>query len=412
MFNCTRHNFRNVAILAASASFQACSTAGGQDLSIRFANSTPFGVNGPLPFGKPTILEGGKGFKGGIGGGINAQSAYDSNFFQAEDNQESEFSNKISPSISYSTDPEGGAKVQIAAGYSPTATAYLHNTDLNGVDQSGNISLTISGARTVVSAYAGYVQQSGTDRFAGGFVTGSELSFGLSGTYQLAPRTSVFANWSPSLVDYEGSSTVGFSDYSASVGGSWAATERFSFGPSLNYSTSTSDNTGTRDSWGFSLQTSYKAAERLQLAGSFGLQYSQYSRDSESGTINFTGSLNASYQIDDRWSWSSSIQSGIVPSPTQTNYVINSWSVSSTLNRSLLTGSIAMGLDMVFSNFDQVGVVGTSQDQEQNIATILTYTRPFFSDRVGLNTSLRYTLNNGQKDWSQIQLSAVLSMGF
>ncbi len=412
MFACTRYSSRKVAIFAAFVSILACCLTHAQDFTIRFANSNPFGVNGPLPFGKPLEINAGKGFKGGIGGGVSLQSTYNSNFFQSEGDPQSEGYTKISPSLGYSTDPDGDAKILFNASYSPTAVSYLNNSNLNGVDQSGYASLVISGSRTVISAYGGYVQQSGVDRFAGGFVTGSQLSFGISGTYQLAPRTSVFANWAPSLVDYGQSSIIGFSNYSASVGGFWAATELFNFGPSLSYSTSQSDNTGARDAWGFAMQASYKAAERLRLAGSFGLQFSQNSRDSEAAKLNFTGSLSASYKINELWSWSGSIQSGVVPSPTQTNYVINSWSVSSSLNRSLLIGSISMGLDMAFSNFDQVGVVGTTQNAAQNTSAVLTYVRPIFSDRLGFSTSLSYTLNSGQKDWSQVQLNAGLNIGF
>ena len=412
MINGPQYSTKKAAVIGASVLIHACCSTWAQDFTIRLANSNPFGVNGPLPFGKPLEINAGKGFKGGIGGGVNLQSTYNSNFFQSENNQESEYSTEISPSIGYSTDPEGGARILITAGYSPTAINYLNNTELNGVDQSGYASLVISGSRTVISAYGGYVQQSGVDRFAGGFVTGSQLSFGLSGTYQLAPRTSVFANWAPSLVDYGQSSIIGFSNYSVSVGGSWAATELFNFGPSLSYSTSNSDNTGALDSWGFSAQASYKAAERIQLSGSFGLQLSQYSRDSEADKLNFTGSLSAAYQINELWSWGGSIQSGVVPSPTQTNYVINSWSISSSLNRSLLRGSIAFGLDMAFSNFEQVGAVRTSQDAEQNMSANLTYARPIFSDRLGFSTSISYTLNSGQSQWSQIQLNAGLNIGF
>jgi len=412
MPNRPRNSFKKVAMFATFVSCEACCFTGAQDFTIRFANSNPFGVNGPLPFGESLDLYAEKGLKGGISGEIGLQSTYDSNFFQSPNNLESELSTTISPSLAYSTDPEGGARIQMTAGYSPTAVAYLHNTNLNGIDQTGSISLVISGSRTVISAYTGYVQQSGVDRFAGGYVTGSELSFGLSGIYQLAPRTSLFANWVNSSVDYGESSTVGFSNYSASVGGNWAATEIFSFGPSLNYSTSNSDNTGSRDSWGCSIQARYKDVGNLQMAGSLGLQYWKNSRDAETNTLNFMGSLNVSYEISELWSWSGSIQSGVVPSPTQSNYVINNWSVTSYLDRSLLIGSIAMGLDMAFSNFDQVGVVGTSQDVEQNIGVVLRYGRPIVSNRFGFNTSIRYVLNRGSIDWSQIQLNAGLSMGF
>ena len=281
--------------------------------------------------------------------------------------------------------------------------------------------MVLTGSRTTISAYAGYSQDSGTDRLAGGFFTGSSLSLGLQGSYQLGPRTSVFAGWSTSLSDYgngeDGTgggadSAVGFDNHSFNVGGFWAATERFSFGPSFSYSTSTSDNTGSRDSWGFSLQANYKAAERIQLGGSLGFQYSENSREQDSGNFNLTGSLNASYQINELWSWGNSIQSGIVPSPAQTNYVINNWSVSSSLNRALLIGSAGIGVDLQFSSFDTVGPTGVLQNDENNYGVVLSYQRPLFDDRVGFNSSLRYSFNDGDSNWSQIQINAGLSMQF
>jgi len=400
------------AIVAVFVLIQTCCITHAQDFTIRFANLNPFEVNGPLPFGEPFGLAEGKDFKGGVNYGVGLHSTYDSNFFQTSSNRESEFSTILSPHLAYSTDPEGGARIQMSADYSPVARAYRNNPHFNGVDQSANVSMVIYGSRTVISAYAGYTQESGNDRFANEFVTGSALGVGIRGSYQLAPRTSVFANWAPSSVDYGDGSVIGSSGYSLSLGGWWAATEYFSLGPNLSYVTINSDNTGTRDSWRTSVQASYKMAESILVAASLGLQYSQNSRESKSGSTDLTGSLNASYQINELWWWSSSIQSGIVPSPTQTNYLINNWSISSSLNRSLVIGSIGVGVDMAFSNYEQVGAVQTPQGAEDNLSAVLTYSRPIFGNRLGFNSSVRYVVNSGQKDWSQIQMNIGLSMGF
>lgn len=404
---------RKVVIQAALISLQASCVLSAQSFTTRTAGFDPFGVNGPLPFGETLVPgDGIPPFKGGFGYGIGIQSIYDSNFFQTEDDEESEFSTNLLPTINYTTDPEGGAMVAISASYAPVVRLNSNNTDLNGIDQNGNVSIIVAGARTMISAYAGYTQESGTDQLAGGYVTGSSMNFGIRGSYQLAPRTSIYAGWSTSISDYDEGSAEGFDDYAVNFGGFWAATERLSFGPNISFTTSESDISGTRDAWGVSLQATYIASERIRLAGSLGVEHSKYSSGFDSGGLSLTGSLNASYQINELWALSAAVQSGVVPSPIQTNYEINNWSVSTVLTRKLLIGSLGFGVDFNHSVYDQVGPAGSTPENEETLAFLLTYQRSFFLDRVGFNTSLRYTVNDGASEWSQFQLSAGLNMEF
>lgn len=413
MFAPPRNFIKRVAIIAAFVFSQACCSTWAQNFTARYTTLDPFGATGPLPFGQALAIgDTGVGLKGGVEYGVGIDSVYDSNFFQTENDQTDELHASISPRISYLTDPEGGARVSITAAYQPVIRSYLENSELNGIDQSGNVSVIISGSRTVISAYAGYTQESGTDRLVEEFVTGSALNLGLRGTYQVAPRTSLFASGSTSISDYGESSVVGFDNNTLSLGALWAATERLSIGPSIDFSRSNSDNTGTGDSWGLSANATYSAAERIQLVASLGFQYSDYSRESQAGGFNLTGSLSANYKISELWSWSTSIQSGVIPSPTQTNFVINNWSISTSINRMLMIGSVGLGLDFSFSNYETVGAADTSLSAEENLGVLLSYQRPFFLDRVGFNTSVQYILNSGQSDWSQILLSAGLSMEF
>ncbi len=372
----------------------------------------PFGANGALPFGENWEFGPTSGLKGGFSSGVGFNSAYDSNFFQTEKTPDSEVTLSLTPYLAYTTDPEGGANVMMTASYSPTGNWYLNNPDLNAFDQSCAFSMVVSGSRTVISLYGSFSQQSGVDRLAGGFLTGSALSAGLQASYQLAPRTNVYASFTPTIVDYETGGFAGFSDYATTVGGFWAATELLSIGPSVGYSTSSSDNTGDFDSWSLSSNVTYKASMRVQFAASLGLQYSRYSENPSSNGTNVIGSLNASYQINELWQWSNSIQSGATPSPSETNYVINNWSVTSMLNRNLVIGSVGMGLDLELSSYEQVGITSVSQEDEQNLGLILTYSRPIFSDRVGFNSSLRYVMNQGEENWHQIQFNLGLNYAF
>lgn len=389
----------------------AAARLSGQDFVARSGALNPFGPNGGLPFGQVWDFGGGAGIKGGFSSGIGFNSNYDSNFFQDSSNGEDEVTLSLTPRISYTTDPEGGANAMISASYAPTANWYLNNPDLNAFDQGVMFSMVVSGSRTTISGYLSFSQQSGVDRLAGGFLTGSALSVGLQGSYQLAPRTNIYANFTPTIVDYEQGSFTGFSDYSTSVGGFWAASELLSIGPSIGYTTSSSDNTGDFDSWTFSGNVRYQVAARVSLAASLGVQFSSYERDS-STNVNATGSLNATYQINELWQWNNSIQSGTTPSPGQTNYSINNWSIASMLNRSLVAGSVGMGVNMNFSSYEQVGPTKVSEEDEQNYGLILSYSRPLFSDRVGFNSSISYFLNQGRDDWSQVLVNLGMNYSF
>jgi hypothetical protein len=119
-----------------------------------------------------------------------------------------------------------------------------------------------------------------------------------------------------------------------------------------------------------------------QLAGSLGVEHSKNTDDFESGGLSLTGSLNASYQINELWSWRVAIQSGVVPSPIQTNYMINNWSASSILSRKLTIGSLGFGMDYNHSIYDRVGPASTTPQNEDTLGFLLSYQRTFFLDRV------------------------------
>lgn len=86
--------------------------------------------------------------------------------------------------------------------------------------------------------------------------------------------------------------------------------------------------------------------------------------------------------------------------------------MASSLNRVLLIGSAGVGVDLRFSSFDTVGPTGVSQSDENNFGVFMSYQRPLFEDRIGFSSSVRYSFNDGESDWSQIQLNAGLSMQF
>lgn len=399
-----------IAIVATCA--QAWCPVRAASFASRMADSKALGINAISPIGEVFESTTGQGFKGGFFYGLGVDSTYDSNFFLTEDNPESEVSINFAPWISYGTDPEGGADFSMTANYRPVIQTYMENPDSNGVNQSGDVSMTVKGAKTVISAHVNYGQSSGTDQIIGEFVNESLFSAGIDGSYQIAPRTSLSASLTASMSDYDSDSIEGSEIYTAYIGGYWSATERFSVGPAIRYATTKSDNTGTRDSWEFLMQTQYRLREKIQLAASLGVEYSTNSREEGDGSIGMTGSLNASYAISEKLGWVGSIRYITVPSPSDVDYVVNNLMISTALNRQLLAGSVGLGLDLNFANYEQVGSVSTILDDDNAMSVFLSYDRQFFLERLNFNSRILYAINSGQEDWSQVQVSIGLGVQF
>lgn len=389
----------------------------GGNFASRLADSLPvagFTVN-PLLENELVPLpdqEQGQGLKGAFLYGAGLSTTYDSNFFLTENNPDSELITSLSGVISYFSDPEGGAPVSVVANYNPAIQMYLENSENNGMDNSGNVKMTLTGGRTVVSAYVDVTQNSGTDPIIGEFVSETLFSAGVEGRYQVAPRTSVSSGFSAATSDFGTGSLEGSNVYTTYVSGSWAATEYFSFGPQIQYIKSTSDNSGTRDAWQFLMQAQYQVGARIQISGSLGLDYATDSRDDGDASAGLTGNFIASYTINDRLSWSGSILYVTVPSPDEVDYVINNLTLSTSLSRKLLRASVDVGLALNVADYEAVGPAAAPLDDDNNVNLFVTYSRNLFLERVNFVSTAFYSVNEGQSSWNQLQLSLALNAQF
>jgi hypothetical protein len=391
---------------------QTWSTANSQDFTKQIADSAILGLLGGRTTGEiPGILTT-DGIKGGFSSGVGVSSLYDSNLFLERNGPQSELTTIIAPTIRYVTDPEGGAPLSFTAGYQPVARAYLENPDLNGVDHSGDIVMKIEGSKTSISAFTRYDTTSGTDRLTGEFVTSNFLSAGILGVYQIGTKTSAFAGLASDVSDYESSNLVGYQIYSAQIGTFWSVTELLSIGPSLNYTNSKSDNTGEREAWALTMQARYIAANTLVFLASLGIDYAEISRQDGNGTAGLTGSMTANYSINERWIWMNSVRYVTVPSANEMNYFLNNFVISTALNRSLQSATIGGGLDLNLSEYEEASEVKYHLGDEKNLSLFIHYKRNVFSERIGFQSMVRYSLNDGRVDWSQVQVSAGLKFQF
>lgn len=384
-------------------------TSFSQDFSLRVADGDRALFQDFLP-AAPTESLG--HMKGGFYLGLDATTTYDSNFFIRQDYPESELITDLTASLKYKSDPEGGARWSIEAEYSPTLHTYWNNSDLNGVDHSASLALNYHGVRSYATAYVSYEQVSSADRLAGGFIQGSILNYGITGGYELGPRTTLMGALTVSQSDYDSGARSGADVYTAQISGLWEATERIKIGPVLRYSYTESDQTGERDAIAALVNMRYKLHERIFFDASLGLEVAKNSRDSGDWDAGPAGSLEALYLISDRWTWKGGIHYSIVPSPVNLNFMAEDLSFETSLVRQFQRGSLEVGIGLGFTNYKAVGLTAGTRQDDDFLEGFITYRRKIFADRASWTSSLRMATNDGQKDWSQLQLSTGISVDF
>ena len=390
----------------AAALVGAPSLAFGEDFSLRVSDGNRALTETFFPSTSLIPL------KGGFDYGISTHATYDSNFFLTDDYTESELFADVCPWISYRSDPEGGAPFSFEAHYSPCFIAYVNNDEFNALNHSGGASFTYSASRTSFTTYFDYAQVSMSDRLAGGFIEGSILSYGISGSYQLGPRTSLLAGWSASQSDYTSGARSGSDIYATEIAGRWDASERLRIGPSLTYTTTESDSTGERDAVALLVKARYKWGERILLDAAGGIEYAKNSRSSEGWEPGFTGRFSADYAFSELWTFRAGMRYSTVPSPSNLNYLVNDLSFTSSIIRNFERSSLELGVGISFSDYEQVGTIAAPRDDDEFMNAYLAYKRNLYSDRVHFDTVLRCASNQGQKDWSQWQLSTGISVDF
>jgi len=391
----------------------ACGSAASQDFALEVANPNPLRIGSFVPSGLALPMDAGLegGIKGAFNYGVGIQTTYDSNFTLVEDNEESEVTAAISPWLGYVSDPEGGAFFSLAANYYPSYRVYLENSESNQFDQSGDVVMTFTGSRTEVAVFGRYAQLSGTDRFTGNFNTGSVISGGVRATRQVATRTSLYGGLSYSESSYSSGGREGSQSTTANFGALWSASERTSVGSSIRYSRSESDNTGTRDAWALLAELRYKAGERIWLSASLGPEFTSDSR-TDDNSVGVRAEIDARYVINERWTWSNSLGTATIPSPSDVGYIVNNVNFTSQLSHQLLRARVSGGFSFDYTEYESVDVVVRPRDDEQNYSLFLAYSRNLFSERVSFDSSVRYRMNDGDRDWSQWLVSMGLSVPF
>jgi hypothetical protein len=400
-------NLKHLRLLILMIAVMAQSGARAAEISTRIADPTEWSTGGGmLEQMVPTELK----IKGGMNLALQVGATYDSNFFLDETNAESETSFYASPLIEYISDPEGGAKSSFAVSYRPSFRAYNENSEYNDVDHVGEVRWTIRGSRTELTLYSRYDELSGTDRLSGEFVNGSLFTGGMRLERRLASRTIGYLGASSAISDYSQSDLQGAQVDSLFLGGLWEASSRTAYGSTIRYSHISGDGVPDTDAWALLFEARHTVGSRINLSASIGPEYAQ--EDGNQDRLSMTGFLKGTYNFAERWAWINSIRHALVPTSSSVNQLVDDLVVSTTLQRSLERGSIGGGLEYRYSEFVNIGRDADLRNDEQNLAFVLSWSRPLFTDRLALDTSARYAFNSGRSDWEQFLFALALRSSF
>ena len=400
-------NLKHLRLLILMIAVMAQSGARAAEISTRIADPTEWSTGGGmLEQMVPTELK----IKGGMNLALQVGATYDSNFFLDETNAESETSFYASPLIEYISDPEGGAKSSFAVSYRPSFRAYNENSEYNDVDHVGEVSWIIRGSKTELTLYSRYDELSGTDRLSGEFVNGSLFTGGMRLERRLASRTIGYLGASSAISDYSQSDLQGAQVDSLFLGGLWEASSRTAYGSTIRYSHISGDGVPDTDAWALLFEARHTVGSRINLSASIGPEYAQ--EDGNQDRLSMTGFLKGTYNFAERWAWINSIRHALVPTSSSVNQLVDDLVVSTTLQRSLERGSIGGGLEYRYSEFVNIGRDADLRNDEQNLAFVLSWSRPLFTDRLALDTSARYAFNSGRSDWEQFLFALALRSSF
>ena len=122
--------------------------------------------------------------------------------------------------------------------------------------------------------------------------------------------------------------------------------------------------------------------------------------------------LSAAYVIDPRWTWTNTVRTAVVGSPTDTGYVVNDYEIQSIVYRNLTRGFAYGGLEFHLSEYEDAGAATVIRDDDFSYGIVLGYQRPVISERVQFDARLRYAINEGDTDWEQLLISAGLRVEF
>lgn len=237
---------------------------------------------------------------------------------------------------------------------------YADNSDLNGDTANATLSGTYGWDRTSLSLFASWGRSNGANRIVDDEISSDSIGVGLTLSYELTGKTSVFAGVNTSYDSFD--NYLGSDSYAIMVGANYAFSPKTVFGVNFGTGITNQDQSQTQNFGNVNLTVAWNASAKLSLNGSVG--YEIRKSDSEDFQGDGPGPIfnfNAAWLATPKSSFSFGGSRNATPSPLAVNSNIDS-------TRLFLGGSWAMTQRVKFStNFgynwdDYAGATGNALD--------------------------------------------------
>lgn len=335
---------------------------------------------------------------------------YDSNPSLSENGGDERYFLDFSPTISYLTDPEGGAPNRLGVTYRPRLRLDWSDSDRSEVLHDTNAYFRSVGARGDLLIFGSLVEVSDAERLVGDFVEGRTQSVGANLSYQVATRSRLLFRTQLAQAVFDSATVDDLTTFDIGFGFDWQNENEWRLGPFLRYVNTESDTVGTREALVLLLAAEKETAKGFSFQALGGLDFSTFEQSGESA-LNLTGSLLARGTFGGKWSWEADI--GIVTSPSVAaeNAFFTDYRGGVVASRRLAVGDLSIGGEFSFTSFETLGSLGASGDN--SVSRLFTsYRRPVFVDAGYLDLGVGYAISRGQQDWERLTVNLSLGTQF
>jgi hypothetical protein len=290
----------------------------------------------------------------------------------------------LSP-LSFLTGPaENWPGIMAVLDYAPQFEWYTHYSNNDCVNQYPTLNAIFPLGRVILGVRQSYSYANTTVIEAGQLTPQTTYNTALTSGYQVSDRTSLEVNLRRNSVSYSESTLSGYADYSNDNWIHYQVGDRLNLGGGVTAGYLNVENRSSQTYQQVLARALYKLAEKVDVDGSLGVEFRQYSTDIAGTThavFNLTGSyrpwLATTFSLNaHRWDLSS------------VSYGDNYMQTGFTLGVSQrLFDRLSVGLSGGYDNYSYYSVTGSSQAAANN------QNNNYFNTRVGVGYRFNPFLN-------------------
>jgi len=317
----------------------------------------------------------------------------------------------VTPRIGYANP---GSDWTLSASGALSYSEYVNNSNLGGLGGDASIGLGYQGGRVALASRLGFSRELGSNRsYDSGYVERNSFNFGLNGSYQVSPKTSINAGlsyiWDDADQGFGGSTST-----TLSTSALWRYSPLLRFGPGLRYSVQSGDIQADRTTFGPTLSAFYRLTTKVSLSSEVGLDFVDYGGANGASDEFVSVRLGADYRPRPTWGMNLSVFRDARPDYTTADAYREILSARFGVSHDIRRARLAMGL--TYEMDERVATDGGAIAGRDGsyFAYDTSISMPVFRGRSTASAYFRWRQNDqdGAQDGSEYQIGLGLTTRF